>query len=282
MRRIRSALSGAVAAKPRTGSAPSSAASAPSSALSGSAQPASALSGSPASSALSPAPSVPPAPSPASASSFLSRSNVVVSSSPHPQDQNQTNTNAKDDDEETIGNEDEEKEQEPEQEDKEQEEQEDKENDNDDDDDKEENDKEDDDDTDTTNDKMNKMVTAKHVLINNKPSVPTQSKNMKGLGKFSYGGKGKHQSMVRHRKVLRDNIKGITKPAIRRLARRGGVKRLSGMIYEPTRNVLKVFLEETIRDAVTYTEHAHRKTVTTMDVVYSLKRRGRTLYGFGG
>ncbi|KAL3087746.1 hypothetical protein niasHT_029510 [Heterodera trifolii] len=49
--------------------------------------------------------------------------------------------------------------------------------------------------------------------------------------------------------VLRDNIQGITKPAIRRLARRGGVKRISGLIYEETRSVLKVFLENVIRDA---------------------------------
>lgn len=27
---------------------------------------------------------------------------------------------------------------------------------------------------------------------------------------------------------------------------------------------------------------AKRKTVTAMDVVYALKRQGRTLYGFGG
>lgn len=47
----------------------------------------------------------------------------------------------------------------------------------------------------------------------------------------------------RHRKILRDNIQGITKPAIRRLARRGGVKRISGLIYEETRGVLKTFLE---------------------------------------
>ncbi|KAK7884000.1 hypothetical protein WMY93_027123 [Mugilogobius chulae] len=67
-----------------------------------------------------------------------------------------------------------------------------------------------------------------------------------------------------------------------RLARRGGVKRISGLIYEETRGVLKVFLENVIRDAVTYTEHAKRKTVTAMDVVYALKRQGRTLYGFGG
>ena len=88
----------------------------------------------------------------------------------------------------------------------------------------------------------------------------------------------------RHRKILRDNIQGITKPAIRRLARRGGVKRISGLIYEETRGVLKVFLENVIRDALTYsnTEHAKRKTVTAMDVVYALKRQGRTLYGFGG
>ena len=53
----------------------------------------------------------------------------------------------------------------------------------------------------------------------------------------------------------------ITKPAIRRLARRGGVKRISGLIYEEVRGVLKIFLENVIRDAVTYTEHAKRKTI---------------------
>ncbi|XP_037303231.1 histone H3-like [Manduca sexta] len=99
---------------------------------------------------------------------------------------------------------------------------------------------------------------------------------MTGRGK---GGKGLGKGGAkRHRKVLRDNIQGITKPAIRRLARRGGVKRISGLIYEETRGVLKVFLENVIRDAVTYTEHAKRKTVTAMDVVYALKRQGRTLY----
>jgi histone H2A/histone H4 len=116
--------------------------------------------------------------------------------------------------------------------------------------------------------------------------------NMSGRGK---GGKGLGKGGAkRHRKVIRDSIQGITKPAIRRLARRGGVKRISGLIYEECRGVLKIFLgkplellakltltENIIRDAVTYTEHARRKTVTAMDVVYALKRQGRTLYGFG-
>ncbi|KAG4923664.1 hypothetical protein JHK87_049204 [Glycine soja] len=110
--------------------------------------------------------------------------------------------------------------------------------------------------------------------------LPNSLEKMSGRGK---GGKGLGKGGAkRHRKVLRDNIQGITKPAIRRLARRGGVKRISGLIYEETRGVLKIFLENVIRDAVTYTEHARRKTVTAMDVVYALKRQGRTLYGFGG
>merc|ERR1712227_7966 len=108
----------------------------------------------------------------------------------------------------------------------------------------------------------------------------TTNFNMTGRGK---GGKGLGKGGAkRHRKILRDNIQGITKPAIRRLARRGGVKRISALIYEEVRGVLKTFLENVIRDAVTYTEHAKRKTVTSLDVVYALKRQGRTLYGFGG
>jgi histone H4 len=109
---------------------------------------------------------------------------------------------------------------------------------------------------------------------------PLSSSKMSGRGK---GGKGAGKGGAkRHRKVLRDNIQGITKPAIRRLARRGGVKRISGLVYEETRGVLKVFLEHVLRDAITYTEHARRKTVTAMDVVYALKRQGRTLYGYDG
>ncbi|KAI9630733.1 hypothetical protein PSHT_03710 [Puccinia striiformis] len=73
--------------------------------------------------------------------------------------------------------------------------------------------------------------------------------------------------------ILRDNIQGITKPAIQRLACQGGVKRISGLIYEETRGVLKIFLKNVIRDSVTYTKHAKGKTVTSLDVVYALKRQ---------
>uniref|UniRef100_A0A8R7QJA8 Histone H4 n=1 Tax=Triticum urartu TaxID=4572 RepID=A0A8R7QJA8_TRIUA len=55
-----------------------------------------------------------------------------------------------------------------------------------------------------------------------------------------------------------------------------GVKPISRLIYEETCGVLKIFVENVIRDIVTYIEHARRKTVTAMDVVYTLKRQGRT------
>ncbi len=102
---------------------------------------------------------------------------------------------------------------------------------------------------------------------------------MSGRGK---GGKGYGKGGAkRHRRVLRDNIKGITNPAIRRLARRGGVKRMSGLIYDEARGTLRVFLKNIIRDAVVFYEHSSRlRTVTVQDIIYALKHNGRTLYGY--
>ncbi|KAI8586379.1 Histone H4 [Geranomyces variabilis] len=107
----------------------------------------------------------------------------------------------------------------------------------------------------------------------------------KGKGKSvdsGRAGKAPYETSVRRKRamLLRDNLLGITKPAIRRLARRGGVKRISAGIYDETRSVLKSFLTNILRDTVAYTEHRKAKTVSAMDVVYSLKRQGRTLYGF--
>lgn len=107
----------------------------------------------------------------------------------------------------------------------------------------------------------------------------TMTKNVSGKGK---GGKGYGKvGAKRHGKRSKEVILGITKPAIRRLARRGGVKRISALIYEEARTCLRTFLESVIKDSVTYTEHARRKTVTAIDVVYSLKRQGKSIYGFG-
>ena len=47
-----------------------------------------------------------------------------------------------------------------------------------------------------------------------------------------------------HSKILRDNIEGVTKGDIRRLARRGGVKRISVGVYPEVRLTLRRHLEK--------------------------------------
>jgi len=102
-----------------------------------------------------------------------------------------------------------------------------------------------------------------------KPKKKKLGKTMETVGK-------------RHRKLLKDNIKGVTKGSIKRMARRGGVKRISNLTYDEVRGQLKSFLQDVVRDSVTYMEHGKRRTVTPVDVVHGLRRRGITLYGFSG
>jgi len=78
-----------------------------------------------------------------------------------------------------------------------------------------------------------------------------------------------------------DAIRGISNPALRRLARRGGVKRISGLIYDEVRVVLRDWLQGVVKDAIVYMEHGRRKTVMASDVVNALKKRGDTMYGYG-
>ncbi|KAJ7091083.1 histone H4, partial [Mycena epipterygia] len=84
-----------------------------------------------------------------------------------------------------------------------------------------------------------------------------------------------------HRRRFTGMYVGIVKNDFKRLARRGGVKRTSSIMYEEMRAGLKIFLEGVVRDAVVYTEHGRRATLTSADVVHALRRSGKTFYGFG-
>ena len=107
----------------------------------------------------------------------------------------------------------------------------------------------------------------------------TGGKTVLGRGKMSMGLGGK-LGAKRHRKIVKDTIIGITKPAIRRLARRGGVKRISAQIYDDVRQVIKSRLEMILRNCIAYTEYRRVKTVTVKDVVFALKNLGTPIYGF--
>lgn len=95
---------------------------------------------------------------------------------------------------------------------------------------------------------------------------PKAGKGAQGLG----GAK-------RHRKVLRGNIGRITKPAIKRILSRAGVKRVSGLVYEEMRGNLRVFLEKIVRDMITYMEHDRRRTVQQKDLDLALETNGIAL-----
>ena len=99
------------------------------------------------------------------------------------------------------------------------------------------------------------------------------------------GGGGKGKSMGRGR-LLRSNqlntdaIHKISKGDLRRLARRGGVKRIGLAIYEDARMAMRDFLTDVIKNAVAVVELRRRQTLTVKDVIYALKTRGRSLYGY--
>ncbi|RMZ84828.1 hypothetical protein DV737_g1069, partial [Chaetothyriales sp. CBS 132003] len=101
----------------------------------------------------------------------------------------------------------------------------------------------------------------------------------------------------RHRKLARDNVLAISKASIRKLARRGGIKRIQRQIYDQARAAIKARLTTILHRIVHVLEsdgpmyevetmhrqrvEKARKTVMVEDVVFALKGLGMTLYGFG-
>ena len=101
--------------------------------------------------------------------------------------------------------------------------------------------------------------------------------------KGSIGGYGKGKGsgkMMAKRHLTKQAEEGITKPAVRRLARRGGIKRINGYFYDEIKGLLKIWLENKLQMATTYTKHARRQTLHPSDVGFALKRCGETLYGY--
>ena len=79
---------------------------------------------------------------------------------------------------------------------------------------------------------------------------------------------------MKRRGVVSPSRPAFNKSAIRRLARRAGVKRMSGEVYEEAPIVLRTWLTNIMKDTCCLTEHARRKTVIVTDVLMALKRNG--------
>ena len=88
----------------------------------------------------------------------------------------------------------------------------------------------------------------------------------------------------RHRRVLRDNITGFTLPALRLIARRGGVplpQAHAAPVLEPARRELREYLITNLRDAVAHAEHGRRRTIAAPDMAWAVKKQGVIVYGLG-
>jgi histone H3/H4 len=64
--------------------------------------------------------------------------------------------------------------------------------------------------------------------------------------------KGASGGAVRHRKIPRANLQDISTRSLQRVLRRGGVKRVSKLVYMQLRAFLKIYLEQVIRAAVVF------------------------------
>ena len=102
------------------------------------------------------------------------------------------------------------------------------------------------------------------------------SKRRKSKSKSKKRGKNKKKDMDENSYF----VSGISDGAMKRLARRGGIKRISADVYEELRKIYVIFLERLVSDAYNYAECAQRKTLLPLDVVYALKRQGRNIYGY--
>lgn len=77
-------------------------------------------------------------------------------------------------------------------------------------------------------------------------------------------------SRRKQRGAIRGNIEAFSKSYFRPLASRGGVKRVSGLLYEDCRSILKHFLEELVYQSLRQAKEAGRNTVALDDVKRSI------------
>lgn len=111
------------------------------------------------------------------------------------------------------------------------------------------------------------------IAVNAIPSTYS-GKTFRGKGGKMGGKMGARHNLATSTKTLLTN-----KPTLRRQAMRGGCKRFSGLTYGTATAAGGDFLKKILRDAITYTQHARRKTIAPVDVKHSLWNNNHIVYG---
>jgi histone H4 len=119
--------------------------------------------------------------------------------------------------------------------------------------------------------------TSEHTPDNSTPVAhPPETSQKRGKVNVSKSTSKRHRGM----RVNSDLLLGITNPAICRLARRAGIKRISKTVFPEARRILNDHINTIVRDSVIYTLHSKKKTILSLSTALALKKNGRPLYGF--
>lgn len=92
-------------------------------------------------------------------------------------------------------------------------------------------------------------------------------------------GKGPKSQAVRHRQT-KAPIDTLTRPVMRRIGRRAGIRRVSKTLYPYMRKALVDFLISILKWAILLMEHKKVSTLGVFEVIAAMEANGRPLWGF--
>lgn len=72
---------------------------------------------------------------------------------------------------------------------------------------------------------------------------------------------------------------GMSKPSIRRLARRSGAKRVSSSVFSKSKDIVNDFLHFVLKRAVAYNDYEGRKTMSQKHILTALEHIGIPVVG---
>ncbi len=76
--------------------------------------------------------------------------------------------------------------------------------------------------------------------------------------------------MAGRRLHIRDNLHGLAKPQVMRLAHRAGIRRMSGLVYNEVLGITRDHMERILRGALVHMLNRNGKTILLRDIKSSI------------
>jgi histone H4 len=128
--------------------------------------------------------------------------------------------------------------------------------------------------------KSPKPKVAKKSPVAKSPKAKTSKAKKSPKPKVAKSPKAKTPKSKKVAAVSRSNLEAITNPAITRLARMAGVKKVGSDVFPEVRNVIHTKVDMIVKHALTYMEHAHRRKLMLDDVKHAYESwMGKKMYG---